>query len=398
MESKVYQPKVLLIDDTPDVRAAFKALLESEGYRFFEAENGTEGIKQAIKISPDLIFLDVMMPGMDGFETCIQLRKNKVIADIPIIMVTALDDKESKIKGLESGADDFLSKPIDTLIFKARVKTIINLNRHQKLKSREIQLQNTLNQTVSLLNDLMSLSIQFNQEDSERIIQVLSYLANKLKLTDSVQLKHAAQLLNIGKLALPSEILEKHDSGEKLTAEELHFYKTYPSISKTLVSKISGFERVGEIISFSMITNKELASLNTNINHPAFLGHLIYCTKAMDKLMLEGFSPKLVETEMLKNSDKYHPKIASLLKHATPIMYESTPTLLSVKELRVGMLCHEDIKSTQGTSILKQGEVINQVNLEKILVFSLGVGVQEPFTIMRRVVSSSKNNKNSNII
>jgi putative two-component system response regulator len=393
MKTKGYKPKVLLIDDTPDVRAAFKALLESEGYRFFEAENGTDGIKQAIKISPDLIFLDVMMPGMDGFETCLQLRKKKQIANIPIIMVTALDDKESKLKGLEAGADDFLSKPIDTLIFKARVRTIIRLNRHQKLKSRENQLQTTLNQTVNLLTDLMSFSIQLNQEDSERIIQVLSYLAIKLKLPDNTQLKYAAQLLNIGKLALPPEISKKYNSGDELSIEELHLYKTYPSISKTLVSKISGFEKVGEIISHSMITYKELAPLNANISHPAFLGHLIFCTKAMDKLMLDGYSPKLVETEMLKDSDKYHPKIVTLLKYATPIMFESTPTLLFVKDLRTGMLCHEDIKSSQGTSILKKGEIINQLNLEKISIFSLGTGIQEPFTIMRRVNPSNKNIK-----
>lgn len=385
MDNALYQPKVLLIDDTQDVRDAFRALLEAENYQYFEASDGQKGIEKAVSLQPDLILLDVMMPEMDGFETCSKLRAIKETSDIPIIMVTALDDRESKIKGLNSGADDFLSKPIDSLIFKARVKTITKLNRFQKLKHHEEETEKTLKQTVNLLSDLLSLTLHGSQEDSYRVIQILTYLAEKLKIKDLEQLKYAALLLNIGKLALPADILKKYNNHEEFTNNELNIYNSYPSISKALIRKISGFRHVAEIISYALIEYHELKALKPTLNHPAFLGHLIFCTKTLDRFIMDGFSPKQIEGEMLKTPDKYHPKIVTLLKHATPIMYESSPVMLKTKDLRVGMLCYSDIISTQGTPILKKGEIINQANLERIMVFVKGVGIQEPVTMLRKL-------------
>lgn len=390
MDTDAYRPKILLIDDTEDVRAAFRALLEAEGYIFFEAYCGKDGIEQAASLLPDLILLDVMMPDMDGFETCQRLRAIKQTADIPIIMVTALDDRESKVKGIKCGADDFLSKPIDSLIFKARVKTITKLNRFQKLKEHEEENEDTLKHTVNLLSDLLSLTINESKEDNYRVIQVLTYLSEKLKLKDLDKLKYAALLINIGKLALPNDILKKYNENKKFTADERSIYKSYPAITKKLLSNISGFNKVGEIISYSMIEYYELKKLNPTLNHPAFLGHLIFCAKALDNFLSDGYSPKQIENEMLKTPDRYHPKIVTLLKHATPVMYESSPVMISVKDLRIGMLCHSDIISLQGTSILKKGEIINQANLERIMVFVKGTGIQEPLAMLRRIHSAVK--------
>lgn len=385
-----YRPKVLLIDDTPDVRDAFRALLEAEGYLFFEAYCGKDGINQAVSLLPDLILLDVMMPEMDGFETCKRLRALPDTADIPIIMVTALDDRDSKVKGIKSGADDFLSKPIDSIVFKARVKTITKLNRFRKLKEHEKENETTLKQTVNLLSDLLSLTINEKKEDSYRVLQVLLYLTEKLKIKDVDQVRYAALLLNIGKLALPHEILAKYNENKKFSPDERMIYKSYPAITKKLLSEIPSFHTVGEIISYSMIEYHELSTLKPTLNHPAFLGHLIYCAKAFDNFLSEGYSPKQVENEMLKTPEKYHPKIVTLLKHATPVMYESSPVMLSASDLRIGMLCHSDILSLQGTAILTKGEIINQANIERIMVFVKGVGIQEPIAILRRINTSKK--------
>jgi DNA-binding response OmpR family regulator len=388
MDSLAHSAKILLIDDTKEVREAFRALLESEGYDFYEASNGMDGIKKATKLKPDLIFLDVMMPEMDGFETCKRLRATKVSSNTPIIMVTALDDKESKIKGLSAGADDFISKPIDTLVFKARVKTITNLNRAQKLKQSEIDIQNTLDQTVDLLTDLMSLTVSKGLDD-KRVVQIIIYLAKKLKIPNGNELRYAVQLMNIGKLALPVDLLTKHRMGEVLTSSETLTFNSYIKISKSLTSKIKGFERVSEIISYSSIIYIELQKIKPSISHPAFLGHLIYCATAFDEIILNGKSPKDAELDMLKMSNNYHPKIVNILKHATPVMYESTPSIVDVSGLRIGMLCHEDLVSLHGVAILKKGEVINQVNLEKIMVFKNSSGLKEPFSVIKRLTTGA---------
>ena len=109
------------------------ALLLTQGYQLEFAAGGAEALHQADALQPDLILLDVMMPGMDGFEVCRRLRADPVLGDVPIILLTALDDRTARLHGIEAGADDFISKPFDRVELRARVQTIMRLNRYRRL-------------------------------------------------------------------------------------------------------------------------------------------------------------------------------------------------------------------------------------------------------------------------
>src|SRR5687767_15826477 len=122
------QSKILIADDEQVGRQLLEALLLSQGYALDFAANGTEALAKAINWVPDLILLDVMMPDMDGFEVCRRVRSHQSLAEIPIIMLTALDDKDSRLRGIEAGADEFISKPFDRTELRARVRTITRLN------------------------------------------------------------------------------------------------------------------------------------------------------------------------------------------------------------------------------------------------------------------------------
>ena len=124
---------ILIVDDTETGREILEALLQSPAYQLAFAANGSEALTQAEALTPDLILLDVMMPVMDGFEVCRRLRANRRLAEIPIILVTALDDRSSRIQGIEAGADDFVTKPFDHAELRARVRTITRLNRYRRL-------------------------------------------------------------------------------------------------------------------------------------------------------------------------------------------------------------------------------------------------------------------------
>ncbi|MCH2547552.1 MAG: response regulator, partial [Alphaproteobacteria bacterium] len=104
---------ILVVDDTPANVMLLEAKLSNEYYDVVTAEDGFQAIKQAKEHSPDLILLDVMMPGMDGFETCRKMKADPEISHIPVVMVTALNSPEDRVNGLQAGADDFLTKPID---------------------------------------------------------------------------------------------------------------------------------------------------------------------------------------------------------------------------------------------------------------------------------------------
>lgn len=119
--------RVMVVDDIlPNVKL-LEAKLMSEYYDVITAESGPEALEKLQEEQPDIILLDVMMPGMDGFEVCRRIKADPKIAHIPIVMVTALTDKEDRVKGLEAGADDFLSKPINDVALMARVRSLVRL-------------------------------------------------------------------------------------------------------------------------------------------------------------------------------------------------------------------------------------------------------------------------------
>jgi len=121
--------KILIVDDEMATLLPLKRSLESEGYIVTEACNGYEAIKKSKSEMPELIILDLMMPGMDGIEVCNQLKKDALTEKIPIIMLTARDEIKDKVKGLETGADDYVTKPFHLDELEARIRNILKRSR-----------------------------------------------------------------------------------------------------------------------------------------------------------------------------------------------------------------------------------------------------------------------------
>ncbi len=125
--------KILIVDDEPLARQLLEAILRPENFELIFAGNGKEAFDKAIELVPDLVLMDVMMPDMDGFEVCKKLRIHDILGNVPIIIITALDDRDSRIKGLDAGADDYISKPFDRIEVLAKVKNIAQLNRYKRM-------------------------------------------------------------------------------------------------------------------------------------------------------------------------------------------------------------------------------------------------------------------------
>jgi len=131
---------ILIIDDEVIARESLEALLAGEGYQLEFAVNGPEGLARAGELAPDVILLDVMMPGMDGFEVCRRLRADARLAEVPVLIITALDDRESRLEGMRAGADDFISKPFDSLELSIRLQAMTRLNRYRRLLAERTRL------------------------------------------------------------------------------------------------------------------------------------------------------------------------------------------------------------------------------------------------------------------
>ena len=119
--------RILVVDDTPRNVKLLADLLSAKGYAVVTAESGPEALKTVDAEQPDLVLLDVVMPGMSGYEVCRRIRENPATGILPVVMVTALDPSEERINGLEAGADDFLTKPINQAELLARVRSLLRI-------------------------------------------------------------------------------------------------------------------------------------------------------------------------------------------------------------------------------------------------------------------------------
>jgi signal transduction histidine kinase len=133
--------KILIVDDEINAVRMLRGLLIPDGYNVLTAHSGAEALTVAMRETPDVVLLDVMMPDMDGYEVCAKLRADLRLANVPILLLTALDDQESRIHGLEAGADDFISKPFDSFELRARLRTITRLNRFRQLYEERARLE-----------------------------------------------------------------------------------------------------------------------------------------------------------------------------------------------------------------------------------------------------------------
>jgi DNA-binding response OmpR family regulator len=132
---------ILIVDDIESNRQTLESALDFPEWQLHYATDGATALKKVAELLPDLILLDVMMPGMDGFEVCSRLRNDPQFAEIPIVMVTSIDERASRLRGIDSGADDFVTKPFDRAELRARVRTITRLNRFRRLHEQRKQFQ-----------------------------------------------------------------------------------------------------------------------------------------------------------------------------------------------------------------------------------------------------------------
>lgn len=197
-------PNVLIVDDIPQNLKLLKGLLQPLGYHVLEADSGEAALDIMRKVDVDLVLLDVMMPGMDGFEVCRRAKNDPQLRMVPIILVTALDDSESKIRGIEAGADDFISKPLSKAELIARTKSLIKLKR---INSNLADIENILFSIAKAVEAKDA----YTQGHIERVSNLSMVLGRKLGLNEKElkALKYGGILHDIGKIAVPLDILNK---------------------------------------------------------------------------------------------------------------------------------------------------------------------------------------------
>lgn len=217
---------LLLVDDEPVNLRVLKQLLAPH-YSLVFAKNGEEAIRLASEQLPDLILLDVMMPGMTGFEVCEALKALPETKAIPVIFVTALSEEHDEARGFEVGGVDYVTKPISPPVVRARVKTHLSLVQADELKRTRLQVIQRLGRAAEYKDNETGMHVLRMSHFSKVLALAYGYSAAQADI-----LFHAAPMHDIGKIGIPDAIMQKP---AKLTAEEFEIMKTHPVIGAEIL-------------------------------------------------------------------------------------------------------------------------------------------------------------------
>lgn len=263
--------RILIADDEPSVRELLSLLCKQMGYQVVAAENGAEALRHARLDTPDLVLLDAMMPEMDGFSATKHLRTDPSTAAVPIVILTALNTREDRLRAIAAGANDFLSKPVDSEELMLRVKNNLQfkmfhdfLKRHASILEEQVDERtrrlteafDTLKRAHSTIEDIhrdtifrLAALAEYRDEDTGAHIRRIGYYARELARTLGLDREfcesifYAAMPHDIGKVAVPDAVLLKPG---KLTEGEWEVMRGHTSFgARILAGSQSPYLRMG---------------------------------------------------------------------------------------------------------------------------------------------------------
>jgi len=229
-------PAILVVDDIQSNLELLEAVFIKEGFRVFTALGATSAIDIFSQSAVDLAVLDVMMPGIDGFELCSRLKDMSGKRFFPVILLTALNDRGSKIKGIQSGADDFISKPFDTTELLIKIKSLL------KLKTLNEELDHSEN-IILTLAVAMEARDPYTKGHSTRVSKLSTDFVSFLGLgeEDKKEMNKAGILHDIGKICLSMSLLNKPGP---LTREEIEMIKKHTLLGEELCRPLFSMKKI----------------------------------------------------------------------------------------------------------------------------------------------------------
>ena len=373
---------ILLVDDDAGAIAALTALLTPLGHTLLVARDGEDALELAKSAQPDMMLLDVMMPKMNGFEVCQALRQSEETRDLPVVMITALQDRASRLEGLKVGADDFLSKPIDGLELRTRVNATLKAGRYRRqLRQQEVH-NATLKGAIAVMQDVLSMVDPETFGRTGRLERMVSEIGRELNYTPLWELEAAARLCQLGRVVLPEGLREGASQLSRLNTQERALVESVPDISAALIEHIPEFEAIGDIVAWQ---DKRF----DGTGHPAMpisgdeipLGARII-RLARDILDFEdgGLTRRAAVGYCHEFPGHHDPallEVASRLYAQT----QTLETLVSFSELKVGAVTRSAIHDQNGRRLVAAGMEITQPLLASLESFHLRVGLVEPFEV-----------------
>jgi len=232
--------RILIVDDESAARAALEALLRREGFDVRDASDGPSALAECATFRPDLILLDILMPGINGFEVCRRIKATPETRLTPVVLITGRSATEDRIEGINAGADDFLSKPIDINELLARTRSLLRLKQYTDELENAEAVVFTLAQSIEARDP-------YTRGHCERLADMSARLGTRLEIPeeDIKALRWAGIVHDIGKVVVPDSILLKPGP---LTPEEMAVMRKHSVVGERICAPLKSFRLVLPII------------------------------------------------------------------------------------------------------------------------------------------------------
>jgi response regulator RpfG family c-di-GMP phosphodiesterase len=304
--------KIMLVDDTPAYLILLEDILQSQQYEVQSFPGGRLALTAVDLEPPDLILLDVNMPGMDGYEVCEQLKSSPRSSDIPVIFISGMNALSDKIRGFRSGAADYISKPFQTEEVQARVETHLMLRR--ALQAERELLEKTLNGAVAALLELAQTASPVLIARSHALRDIALWVAGKLKPKNVWQYELAAMLALVGCIALPEDLFERAYGWQELSPDEKLLFCAHPAAGARLLSNIPRLEAVAEIIRLQQ-TPDAGESIPEDVR---FGAHLLHLALELDQKIYQGIDCRTA-VACLQDTHRFRQDMLDALSHYAPV-------------------------------------------------------------------------------
>ena len=347
------QETILIVDDMPDNLALLSDILKNY-YKIKVANSGEKALRiMAAEKLPDMLLLDIMMPGMDGFAVCHKLKKNPLMKEVPIIFISALTDTDDIVMAFNEGGMDYITKPFQF----AEVLARVNVQMELKRSKTELQalLSKTLTGSIQVMVDLLTLSKPMLVEQSNRIRRYARELMSKIPINpQQVWIVDLAVMLSqIGCLSVPEQILRKRDSGIHMKIDETRLFDQHPSIGADILARIPRMEKVAEIIRNQLVHPTKLQYEQSDI---VFIGSCVLnVLLKYDLLVCQGVAPIRAVNSLKNQSSPYTLMLVNHLEAMINAEVNAPEVSVGLGALQPGMVLKEDILTLADVVLLPKG-------------------------------------------
>ncbi len=370
--------KILIVDDSEENRIILQELCKSIGYDSEVSTDGRTALKFMESFIPLAILLDIKMEGMDGFQVLENIKKNQRWKDVPVIMITSFDDSETILKCLRLDADDYIPKPFEPAIVKARLeRSISNLN---SLKKERLVLEKTFSGSMKILSDIISSLSPVLFGKCSKVRRIARLIAEEMNYPELWEIDVASIFSMVGCIAFPHEMLDKIINNKPLTSEEKKLFDNHTNLGYKLLNNIPRLENVSQIILFQNKSNISEAPKNISLS--------ITEIPIGSKILKAAFEYEIATTKTnnmheIKSIIKLKqnlldPKVYSALENVLNNDNNREVKEITVNQLSPGMTFTEDVFTVSGIRIINKLQEATESIIERIKAVHSKIPIVEP--------------------